>query len=162
MIAFLAAALALAAPLAPQRDADITFDGDLKDGKVIDNDWADQSAVACYPGTRFQHFSGNTVFKQFSQAKGKEFIVEVDPADGVDVNMYVMQLGMVDKGSRPPELRAAWRCIALYDASAGQPERVKIGFPNSEMEVVVGIVGATKETTEGAFKVSVWDLSKSE
>ena len=69
---------------------------------------------------------------------------------------------MIDKGSRPPAINTAWRCVALYDADSGAPERVKIGFPNSEMEVVIGVVGATKETTEGAFKVSVWDLSKGE
>ena len=76
--------------------------------------------------------------------------------------MYVMQLGMTDKGSRPPEIRSAWRCIALYDAAPGEPERVKIGFPNTEMEVVIGVVGATKTTTEGDFTLKVWDMSKGE
>ncbi|MFT4623028.1 MAG: hypothetical protein ACI8PZ_001684 [Myxococcota bacterium] len=162
MIPMLIAAMALAAPLAPQRDADKTFEGDLKDGTVIDNDWADQSSVACFPGTRFNHFTGKTVFKQFTQHKGEEFIIQVDPADGVNVNVYVMQLGMIDKGSRPPDIRTAWRCSSYYDAPAGDPERLKIGFPNSDMEVVIGVVGATKETVEGAFTVSVWDVAKGE
>jgi len=152
--------LALAAPLAPQRDADTTLSGELSDGTQIKNEWAAQSSVACFPATRFQHFTGPTVHHTFKQPAGSTFIIEVDPSDGVDINMYVLQLGTYEKGARPPELAAAWRCTALYDAPAGEPERFQIGAPKSEMEVVIGVVGATTETKAGKYDVKIWDTTE--
>jgi hypothetical protein len=53
-----ATAAAVAGPPAPDRDPDKTLNGDLTDGVVIDNAWATQSNVGCFPATSFGEFDG--------------------------------------------------------------------------------------------------------
>jgi hypothetical protein len=140
---------------APDREPDKVFDGKLEDGKVTDNAFATQSNVACFTGPNFEYFSGNQQFHVLTQPASTNAVISVEPEGEVDLSVYVLQLGRVNLGQRPPDVSAAWRCTTGYSKKAGKAEIVQLTGPKSEMEVVIAVAGA-KGASEGAFKVKVW------
>ncbi len=107
-----------------------TRTGNLSSGIQIDLDWADQSNVACFPGTRFTEFMGNQVFYSVQIPQGAELIVTVTPTDDSKrINLY----GYIDfKGSNLPPISSCLSCEAGYELYAGTPDLTK---PNQPQDI---------------------------
>jgi hypothetical protein len=146
----------------PERDPDESFEADLSEGSIIELDWAQDSDIACWPGTEDVNFSGNHVFRDGIWG-GEEMIlyIRVTPATvDLDVSLYALRLGPTDTESWPPEIYQAG-CQTSYDnqfdANPGWSEAVLIEGAATH-RVVIGVAGANGETS-GAFTIDVWDDS---
>lgn len=142
-------------------DPDQTLTGNLADGAVIDLGWADDSAVACFPGTENNNFDGNHVlFTGVSKQGSAHLFVQADPESGVDISLYVLEFPASGE-QIPPEVTSASRCEASFDdQGTGNPGRAEVvgpllGFGDRTM--LIGVAGANGATT-GAFSVGIWRL----
>lgn len=142
-------------------DPDEVIAGDLADGSAIDIGWADNSEVACFPGTENVNFSGNTVlYTGVSKGGSGNVVIQVDPDSGVDVSLYVLEFA---PGSEqiPPDVTSASRCEAGFDAqndsNPGDAEVVGplIGYIDRTM--VIGVAGANGATS-GAYTLGIWRM----
>ena len=150
-----AAALALAGPPVPERDADATFEGQIQDGGAIDLEFATKSSVACFPATQLEDFNGHQVFHVLEQDVRTDLVLRLTPTGDFDLNLYALQLGSMDRGQRPPKVSSAWRCSARHSAKAGKVETVRLYGHTTEREVVVAIVGADGLDT-GKYTLELW------
>lgn len=132
-------------------------EGDLATGELVDLDWADQSNVACFPGTEFLNFEGNHVFYAVEQPEGSVLSVTVTPDSDVDVSVYMLQYG---GGSRyvPPEVPSAVTCEAGFDqtndSNPGEAESASVTATTNPYTVLIGVAGPAG-VTAGAFRLQV-------
>lgn len=148
--------VAVAATPIPDRAPDETLEGDLAAGQVIDNSWAQQSTVACFPGTMSRYFSGAQTFFVLKQDPSEDVVIRVRSKDGADLSLYALQLVPTQSGSRPPNVASAWRCTPGYAKSGPADEAIRLGSTKSGTEVVLAVVGADGATS-GGFTVEIWE-----
>jgi hypothetical protein len=146
-------------------DPDEVITGDLSSGAKIDLDFAEDSAVACFPATENVNFNGNTVlFTGVSKEGSQNIVVQADPDNGVDISLYVLEFPPGGE-QIPPDVTSSSRCEASYDqqndSNPGDPEAVGplIGFGDRTM--VIGVAGANGATS-GAFSVGIWRMDGGE
>ncbi len=142
-------------------DPDETFDGDLADGSIISVDWADDSGVYCWVSTENVNFTGNHVLYPGIDKQGSgNIVIQVDPADGVDVSIYTIE-NLPASAETPPNVSSPTRCEAgmdqANDNNPGDTEVIgpMIGF--ADREILLGVAGANGATS-GAFTVGIWRL----
>jgi hypothetical protein len=145
----------------PLGEPDETLTGDLSTGSVISIDWADDSGFFCWPSTENGNFDGAHVIFEIEKQGSGNMVIQVDPADGVDVSIYTLEY-MPDSVATPPDVSGApSRCEAsadqTNDSNPGATEVIGplVGF--ADRVVVLGVAGANG-TTSGAFTVGVWRL----
>lgn len=133
-----------------------TAAGDLSEGAVVDTAWASSASVTCFSAVAARHFAGAVVFHTFEQKPSRDLVVRVTPAGALDVSVFVLQLSSMQRGARPPNVPAAWRCRTAYSAGAGKPEELTVEGYKNAYEVVVG-VAAPAGVTAGTYQLEVWD-----
>lgn len=142
----------------PDDPPDHEWSSDLSEGAIIDLTWADDSAIACWPGTEDVNFSGNHVFFDVDQPDDSTLVISADPAHGVDVSLYVIQFGQGD-ASHPPNVFYCKKCEAAFDqeddGNPGETESLQI-LNTHASDVVIGVAGANGATS-GAFTLRVWE-----
>jgi hypothetical protein len=144
------------------------FTGNIKDGKILSSlRWAEQSNVACFPGTRFEMFNGNHVFYRITLPAASAIKVTVTPKDNAQISLYALRQGTsaIDQ-TVPPNVKSAISCEASYPIYANLPggrtvknkddgtrkiEYISVG---SAYSILIGIAGA-KGITDGEFSLKV-------
>ena len=131
----------------------VTVQGDLGAGACTHLGFADDSSVACFPGTQDANFQGNVVF--YAVAGGlpahNKLDITVTPNAGVDVSVFTYLTG-TDTYYVPPFVPQVPNCEAVHDAGAGGPESVSIWNVAGDHNVLVGVAG-TAGTTTGGFEL---------
>ncbi len=139
--------------------------GNLKDGQPMDLQWAAQSSVAAFPGTRFEMFNGNHKLYRVTLPAASQITLTLTPAAGKPINLYALRLNSNDT-SVPPNITSAISAEASYPkyANLGGGKSVsnpddgvrKIEFMSidSPYTIVVGIAGA-HGLKEGEYKLHV-------
>ena len=138
--------------------------GDLANGATMDDlSWAWNSAVACFPETQVQKFTGNHVLFVTDIPKYSEMEVTVIPDDeDADFSIYAYEVGQVGEDNLVPNLNSCIRCEAdhkwdykrkwkVQDHTRKVSDLVAI---NNPYQVVIGVVGANG-LTEGGFRLQV-------
>ena len=130
---------------------------DLSDGQAIDLDWADESDVACFPGTENLNFDGNHVFFWYAQPEGSVLTVSIQPDDDVDASVYAIQ-SAGERYEVPPDVVSAVSCESGYDAQTdsnpGEAESVQLTATTVGYDVLIGVAGAGG-TTSGTVTLSL-------
>ena len=133
---------------------DITID--LSSGRSIDLDWADESDVACFPGTENLNFDGNHVFFWFAQPESSVLTVTATPESGVDSSVYVIQ--SANRYEVPPDVVSAVACESGYDAQTdanpGEPDSAEVTATTNPYDILIGVAGAGG-TTSGSVTLSL-------
>ncbi len=139
--------------------------GNIKAGQVVDLKWAERSSVACFPGTRFEMFSGNHVFYRVTLPAASSMKVTVVPTDAKAINLYALRQGSASQDA-PPNISSAISCEASYPiyANLGGGKTVrnkddgtrKIEYisVNSSYSILIGVAGA-QGLTEGDFTLRI-------
>lgn len=129
---------------------------DLSAGRTIDLDWADESDVACFPGTENLNFDGSHAFFWFAQPENSVLTVTATPADGVDASVYAIQ--SAGRYEVPPNVVSAVSCESGYDAQTdsnpGEAESVTLTATTNGYDVLIGVVGAGG-TTSGTVTLTL-------
>lgn len=142
-------------------DPDETFDGDLSDGSVISIDWADDSGVYCWVSTENVNFNGaHVLYPGISKQGSGNIVIQVDPADGVDVSIYTIE-NLPASAETPPNVASPTRCEAAMDqADDSNPGATEVIGPlvgYADREILLGVAGVDGATS-GAFTVGIWRL----
>jgi hypothetical protein len=138
-----------------------TASGDLSDGACTNLDFAADSAVACFPATQFDKFKGNHVYHALDEPMPPNSIITITatPSDGVDVNLYGLQVGETDYPV-PPYVPSGV-CEASYPAgqaaNAGIAESIQFYNPSdsNSYNIFFAVAGAAKEGDTGGYTVDV-------
>jgi len=129
---------------------------DLSAGSSIDLDWADESDVACFPGTENLNFDGSHVFFWFAQPENSVLTVTASPDSGVDSSVYAIQ--SADRYEVPPNVVSAVSCESGYDAQTdnnpGEPDSVQLTATTNGYDVLIGVAGAGG-TTSGTVELTL-------
>ena len=141
--------------------------GNIKDGQKIPLRWAESSAVACFPGTRFEMFNGNHVFYRITLPAASSMIVTVTPKNNAQISLYALRQGSSPNSQTvPPNVRSAISCEASYPIYANLgggrtvrnkddgTRKVEYISVNSPYSILIGIAGA-KGAAEGEFKLNI-------
>jgi len=144
----------------PWRAADYTWTGNLRDGEDIPIQWADDGAMACWPGNENVNFNGFHIAYEHTQPIDTHLYIRMTPEKDVDLNLYTIVLNNADQGIWPPEIFGAITCDASYDApgdnNPGVSEALfQFGW-TVPYRVVIAVAGAN-HTEEGEFKIEVWE-----
>ena len=139
--------------------------GNIKDGTTINLRWAENSSVACFPGTRFEMFNGNHVFYRVSLPAASSMKITVVPSSSAAINLYALRQGAADTNA-PPNISSAISCEASYPiyANLGGGRQVKNKDDgtrkveyisvNSPYSILIGVAGANG-LKEGDFKLKI-------
>ncbi len=137
-----------------------TVRGDIRRGKKLPLEWATNPNVACFPTTRFQHFTGNhVVYKTRIPARSK-MTITLKPGAGKDLSLYAY---MASRHPLPPKLYRVVTCEASYlfgenrrsvTSNPGKPEKVTLRSIGRGYDVVIGVAGASK-LTAGSFSIDI-------
>ena len=140
--------------------------GDLKDGtKLSSLRWAERSSVACFPGTRFEMFTGNHVFYRITLPPYSSMKVIVKPKEGKEINLYALRQNMRAQ-TVPPNVARAVSCEASYPIYANVSRtrtvrnkddgirKVEYISVRSPFSILIGVAGA-KGKTEGEFTLQI-------
>lgn len=142
--------------------------GNIEDGQILSSlRWAEQSNVACFPGTRFEMFNGNHVFYRITLPVASAMTVTVTPKNNAEINLYALRQGTTATDQTvPPNVKSAISCEASYPKYANLPggrvarnkddgvrkvEYISVGSPFS---ILIGVAGA-KGLTSGEFTMKV-------
>lgn len=133
------------------------YKGNISEGETMSLDFADNSSVACFPGTENLNFSGPHVLFATEQPPHSELKVSVTPAAGVDVSLYAYQIGL-NSYVIPPDLQSCVTCEAgfdqQHDSNPGEMETVKLQAINNGYNVVIGVAGP-KGVNAGDFTLKL-------
>lgn len=139
--------------------------GNLKDGAKMDLDWAAQSNVAAFPGTRFEMFNGNHKIYRVTLPAASKIDITLTPEAGKQINLYALRLGIADE-SVPPNVQSAISAEASYPKYANLGGGRKASNPDdgvrkldfmsisSPYTILIGVAGA-HGLTDGSFKLQV-------
>jgi len=146
---------------APQNQTSL-FEGNLEQGQTMPLRWAENSSVACFPGTRFVEFQGNHVLYRMQMPAYSDLKITVQPKDPKHrINIYALRLGINNMGT-PPDISSAISCEAGYPIYAGQPNLNAPAEPKSvsyisvarPYNILIGVAGA-KEVLEGGYELKI-------
>ena len=148
--------------LTPDASGVATASGTLADGACVNTDFAADSAVACFPGTRAHHFHGHHVFYALSTpiAGGHIVTVTATPTSASkDISLYGYLTGSY---LVPPQVPSVLQCEASYPASvggAGNPGAAEtISFApggSGSYKLFFAVTGTDSDGTTGGFDIEV-------
>jgi hypothetical protein len=123
-----------------------SFEGKIDGGVEIDLDWAQNSAVACFPANHFESFDGKHVLYRFDLPAKSQAKISLISKNGKDVNLYAYRAAVGEK-LIPPEIYGT-QCEADYGQAVvgtkpnptevDEVEMVSIASPYS---IYVGVAG---------------------
>lgn len=142
--------------------------GNISNGQILSSlRWAEQSNVACFPGTRFEMFSGNHVLYRVAMPAASSMTITVTPKDNAQISLYALRQGLAAADQTvPPNVRSAISCEASYPIYANLPggrtvknkddgtRKVEYISVGSGYSILIGVAGA-KGATEGDFTLKV-------
>ncbi len=139
-----------------------TYSDNLKNGfKMADLDWADNSSVACFPGTQNSKFRGNHRLHMFEIPKYSEVTVKLIPKDkSANFSLYGYQVGTTNY-STPPNLSSCVSCEA--DHKWDYPKKGKtqdhtrsiwFNSTTNSYNIFVGVTGP-EGLTEGDYTIEI-------
>ena len=140
----------------------VQVNGNLKNGCTMPLRWAENSSVACFPGTRFNEFLGNHILYSIELPAASKMKITVTPKSKKKrINLYALRLGANNSDS-PPNISRAISCEASYPIYAGKPNLRKPSKPQSveyisirkPYTIVIGVAGA-KGVVEGDFDLEI-------
>ncbi|QED27716.1 hypothetical protein FRD01_10820 [Microvenator marinus] len=133
--------------------------GNLNTGACTNLDFAADSAVACFPETRFDRFDGNQNFYAVAQPMppNSTLTISVNPDDGVDLSLYGFQLGATEYVV-PPNVPSAI-CEASYALGVPNPgagESITFYNPSdtASYNVFFAVAGANG-ATDGGYQIQM-------
>ncbi|MEL6924089.1 MAG: hypothetical protein AAFO94_08580, partial [Bacteroidota bacterium] len=111
--------------------AKIMVSGNLQEGQTMPLQWAANSSVACFPGTRFNEYMGNHILYRVEMPARSKMNITVSPKDKKNrINVYALRLG-ADSMVTPPNVSSCISCEASYPIYAGKPNYRKAAKPQS-------------------------------
>ncbi|REJ79168.1 MAG: hypothetical protein DWQ47_00020 [Acidobacteria bacterium] len=140
--------------------------GKLSDGQKLSSlRWAENSSVACFPGTRFEQFDGSHVFYRVTLPAASSMKIVLKPEDGKKINLYALRQSARGDQPVPPNVSRAISCEASYPiyANVSATRRVqnedtgrKVEYisVNSPYSILIGVAGA-EGLTEGSFDLYI-------
>lgn len=147
-----------------KRDAEaVLVKGNIKDGSKIDLKWAENSAVACFPGTRFKEFLGNHKFYWMDLPKNSQVFIRVNAPNGERINVYAYS--GFDGEKLPPNVVSCVSCEAGYEqwsptntptdfTKSSGPQKVQLRAVNNRYRVLIAVAGADG-VLSGEYKMRV-------
>ena len=140
--------------------------GNIKEGRTLSTlRWAEQSSVACFPGTRFEMFDGNHVFYRIALPAASAMTITVTPGDSAQISLYALRQGTSDQAV-PPNVASATSCEASYPIYANLPggktvknkddgtRKVEFTSVRAPYSILIGVAGA-KGAAVGEFTLRV-------
>lgn len=131
----------------------------------MDLNWAAQSSVAAFPGTRFEMFNGHHVLYRIALPAASQITITLTPEKGKLINLYALRLG-TDDASLPPNISRAISAEASYPRYANLGGGRKVSDPDNGVRkiefmsidrpysIVIGVAGA-QGLSEGDYKLSI-------
>jgi len=154
-------------PVTELTDPNISVMGDLTKGKTMTLQWAENSAVGCFPGTRFREYQGNHILYRVNMPAASDMKITVTPIDKSNrINFYALRLPEGNT-STPPDMARSISCEAAYPMYAGKPNLNK-GNKAKSVEymsihrpytILIGVAGA-KGVLAGQFELKVETTSR--
>ena len=129
-----------------------TVAGNLSEGKKMEDlSWAWNSAIACFPQTQVQKFTGNHVLYALDLPSFSEMEIWLVPEDkNANFSIYAYEVGKVANNTTVPNLSSCIRCEVDHKwdykkrgVTQDHTRRVKdILAINNPYQVLIGVVGA--------------------
>ncbi len=134
--------------------------GKIDGGVEIDLDWAQRSAVACFPGNHFEAFEGKHVLYRFDlPAKSVAKIKLTPKSKTADLNLYTYRAAVGEK-LIPPAIYGT-QCEASYATKVpgtkpnpGESEDLEMWAIDNPYSIYIGVAGY-KGVTSGDFEISI-------
>ena len=126
----------------------------LEVGETIPLEWAQQSSVACFPGTQNEAFEGPHVLFAVQHSPDRSLIIRASPAVDVDISLYTLMLG-ANAYHVPPDISSAVACEAELGEGAGLPEEIRLSRAQNPYNVVIGVAGSADHDV-GEFLIEIW------
>jgi len=145
-----------------ESDAQIVVTGNVNTGETMPLKWAENSAVACFPATRFYEFRGNHVLYRVTLPAASAMTITLTPKNKRDrINVYALRLG-ANSTAIPPAINKAISCEAAYPLYAGKPnlraantaKEIDFISVNKDYTILIGVAGA-KEVLNGAYELRI-------
>jgi len=142
--------------------SEVVVNSNLNEGQQIPLDWAQNSAVACFPGTRFIEFQGNHVFYRIQMPPAADMDITVTPKSKKSrINVYALRLG-ADNMASPPDISRAISCEAAYPKYVGTPnlnvaskaQTVEYMSIKKPYTILIAVAGA-KDVLEGDYELKI-------
>jgi hypothetical protein len=139
--------------------------GNIAEGQKMSLDWAAQSSVAAFPGTRFEMFDGNHVLYRVNLPAASEITITLTPENGKLINLYALRQG-VNETASPPNISTAISAEASYPRYANLGAGKTVSNPDNGVRkvqlmsidrpysILIGVAGA-QGLTEGVYKLHV-------
>lgn len=132
--------------------------GKLETGSAVELGWAANSSVACFPATRFDHFSGHHVFFRTQLPAASVLKIRAVPKKStVDVSLYAYS----GPTTLPPSVTGVVSCEASYGTkqmsspyNPGVTEAVELNATTNPYDVIIGVAGA-QELKAGDFTLEL-------
>ena len=140
----------------------ILISGNLQDGMTMPLRWAENSSVACFPGTRFNEYKGNHLLYRVQMPAASKMDIKVTPKSKKNrINVYALRLG-ADNLAAPPNVSSCISCEASYPIYAGKPNYRMAAKPksveyisiNKPYTILIGVAGA-EGVMEGDFELEI-------
>lgn len=144
-------------PLDTTVDGETSTSGDVASGRCTALDFADDSAIACFPGTQFDDFSGNQVYFALSEPLRPDSIatITMTPTDGADLHIYGYMMN-TNRFYVPPAVGSVTTCEAGYSPNeTAVPETIEFQNPGDREHNVFFAVSGPEGITQGAFDIQV-------
>ncbi len=136
-------------------------EANLTRGACTNLGWADNSSVACFPGTESDMFDGHHLFFALDEPMGpnSELSITATPSRAItDLSIYAYMMG-VNQCLVPPAVGGVLTCEASYapfnTTNPGESENVSLNNPTgNSYNVLIGVAGANG-LSSGDFTLSV-------
>ncbi len=138
------------------------YKGDLADGtKIHDLSWASKSAVACFPATQNQKFTGNHVHYVCEIPPRSKMAITIIPKDKkANMSIYAYMTGTTST-AMVPDLSSCVTCEAEHKwdrprrgKTQDHTRTVYLNAVNNPYRVVIGVAGA-EGLEEGEFVIQI-------
>jgi len=152
----------------PANSTTVQVKDNIKKGQILSTlRWAEQSNVACFPGTRFEMFNGSHVFYRIALPAASAMTITVTPKDNAQISLYALRQG-AKPGDQPvpPNVGSAISCEASYPIYANVPggrtvknkddgtRKVEFTSVRAPYSILIGVAGA-KGAAVGEFTLNV-------
>ncbi|MCP4441029.1 MAG: hypothetical protein GY810_19065 [Aureispira sp.] len=130
-----------------------TLKGNLEVGKQIPLDWAQNSNVACFPGTRFESYRGNHVFYTLELPRYSKLKVTLLPKDR-NANINIYGFSGHDGSTLPPDIHRCVSCEADYYSDDTGAKSINFMAINNPYKVLIAVAGG-RDVLAGEYELKV-------
>ena len=143
---------------APEKGKSLAYKDDIKNGvKIVDLSWAWNSAVACFPETQKENYTGNHILFETQIPKYSIMTITLIPTDkNAKLSLYGYQIGSTSSAV-VPNLSSCVSCEADNNQMGkATNNRRSISFTaiNHPYKIMIGVAGV-KGLTSGEFVIQI-------